>query len=179
MLGQSKNGDGKRVNGRNGHSTTNGTHPPIERTERLPDLREDIGAVLCADARHLPLPSNTVDLVVTSPPYWRKRDYGIQGQIGQETSVKAYVDNIIEALREWRRVLRPTGSVFLNIGDTYDDRNLAGVPARVEIAARDDGWLVRNRIIWAKENGMPDPAQNRLASRYEFIFHLTSTHDYY
>ncbi len=127
----------------------------------------------------MPLSDSSVDLGVTSPPYWRKRDYGVPGQIGQEPKVDGYVRAILEALSEWRRVLRRTGSVFLNIGDTYDKKSLAGVPARVEHAARDDGWIVRNRIIWAKSGGMPEPAQNRLANRHEYILHLTVGHDYY
>lgn len=135
--------------------------------------------ILRGDARQIPLPDHSVDLVVTSPPYWRKRDYKVSGQIGQEETVHEYVAALLTALREWRRVLRPTGSVFLDIGDTYWNRSLAGVPARVETAARDDGWLVRNRIIWAKDGGMPDPARNRLANRHEYILHLTVTNDYY
>lgn len=131
------------------------------------------------DARNIPLPDNSVDLVVTSPPYWRKRDYGIPDQIGREVHVDEYVEAILTALSEWRRVLRRTGSVFLNIGDTYYKKSLAGVPARVERAARDDKWIVRNRIIWAKTGGMPEPAQNRLANRHECILHLSASHDYY
>ncbi len=132
-----------------------------------------------ADARRLPLPEDSVDLVVTSPPYWRKRDYGCSGQIGQEATSKLYVDALLAALREWRRVLRATGSVFLNIGDTYLNRGLASIPGLVEAAARDDGWILRNRIIWAKDGGMPDPARNRLASRHEYILHLVSRQNYY
>ena len=132
-----------------------------------------------ADTRAIPLPSGSVDLVVTSPPYWRKRDYGFVAQIGQEESPKDYVDNLMHALREWRRLLTPYGSVFLNIGDTYHNRSLAAVPGRVEAAASDEGWLVRNRIIWTKPGGMPEPATNRLANRHEYILHLASTKDYY
>jgi DNA modification methylase len=135
--------------------------------------------IVQGDARDLPLEGDSVDLVVTSPPYWKKRDYGVPGQIGQEPRVGDYVEAILDALREWRRVLRRTGSVFLNIGDTYHNKSLAGVPARVEHAARDDRWIVRNRIIWAKTGGMPEPAQNRLANRHEYILHLTVGHDYY
>lgn len=135
--------------------------------------------VLQGDARDLPLPDDSVDLVVTSPPYWRKRDYGILGQIGQEATAAEYADAIVECLREWRRVLRPSGSVFLNIGDTYHRRSLANVPARVEMAAADDGWMVRNRIVWTKDGGMPEPARNRLANRHEFVIHMTLSGTYY
>src|SRR5206468_2800774 len=115
----------------------------------------------------------------TSPPYWRKRDYGMSDQIGQEATAAGYVDALRDCLREWRRVLSPTGSIFLNIGDTYHARSLAGIPGRVEAAALDDGWLVRNRIIWAKEGGMPEPARNRLANRHEYVLHLVGRGAYY
>jgi DNA modification methylase len=134
---------------------------------------------LQGDARSIPLESDCIDLVTTSPPYWKKRDYGVDGQIGQEKTYDGYVEAMVECLREWKRVLRPTGSVFLNIGDTFHNRRLVGIPARVELAAADDGWIVRNRIIWAKDGGMPDPVQNRLANRHEYVMHLTLGHDYY
>ena len=90
-------------------------------------------------------PSRTtgVDLVVTSPPpYWKKRDYGVEGQIGQEKTAQEFVDAMVECLQEeWRRVLRRTESVFLNIGDSFQNRRLAGIPARVELAAGEDGWI--------------------------------------
>ncbi len=135
--------------------------------------------VFQADARHLPLQSTSVDLIVTSPPYWRKRDYKVANQIGQEGTAHEYVSSMLACLREWRRILKPTGSVFLNIGDTYWNRSLAGIPSRIESAARDEGWIVRNRIIWAKESGMPEPAQNRLANRHEYILHFAVSNDYY
>ncbi|MFI1906583.1 DNA-methyltransferase [Streptomyces microflavus] len=135
--------------------------------------------VKVGDARKISLGDDSVDLVVTSPPYYRKRDYGVDGQIGQENSPQAYVDAMMDCLKEWRRVLRPTGSVFLNVGDTYVKRSLAGIPSRIEAAAIDDGWLVRNRIIWAKDGGMPDPSKNKLAGRHEYIIHLASQSNYY
>ncbi len=179
MSENGKHGKVKGSNENNIHSKANGSHAIEELTSTLLEPQENTSNMICADARNIPIASSTIDLIVTSPPYWRKRDYEVKGQIGQERSVQEYVDNILTALREWRRVLRPTGSIFLNIGDTYYNKNLSGVPARIEIAARDDGWIIRNRIIWAKKNGMPDPAQNRLVSRHEFILHLVSTHDYY
>jgi DNA modification methylase len=134
---------------------------------------------LVADARQLPLPAAAVDLVVTSPPYWRKRDYGVIGQLGQEPTPARYVGAVVDCLTEWRRVLTPTGSVMLNVGDTYHRRTLAGIPARIEAAAIDAGWLVRNRIIWAKTRGNPDPAKDRLTPRHEYVLHLTPRRYHY
>jgi DNA modification methylase len=131
------------------------------------------------DARAVSAAVDAADIVITSPPYWRKRDYGVTGQIGQEPSAQEYVVQILRCMEDWRRVLPSWGSIFLNIGDTYSDRSLAGVPSRLEVAARDAGWIVRNRIVWSKEAGMPDPAQNRLTSRYEYIYHFCSSQTYY
>jgi DNA modification methylase len=143
-------------------------------------LQKPFREVYRGDARRLlNVATNHVDLVVTSPPYWRKRDYGFEGQIGQEKSAEDYVSAIIDAMREWRRVLRQSGSVFLNIGDTYWQKSLQGIPSSVESRARADGWVLRNRIIWVKKGGMPDPVQDRLASRHEYILHFAGNEYYY
>jgi len=143
------------------------------------DVAEPVIRTECGDARSLPLEDASVDLVVTSPPYWKKRDYGAAGQIGQEDTPAEFVTAMVDCLREWRRVLRPTGSVFLNIGDSFHKRSLAGIPGRVEAAANDDGWRIRNRIIWAKDRGMPEAVRDRLAGRHEYIIHLVPGNDYY
>jgi len=132
-----------------------------------------------ADAREIPAEDNSVDLVVTSPPYFQKRDYEVEGQIGQEETVDEFVEELMEGMRKWKRVLKPTGSVLLNIGDTYNNRSLVGVPWKFAEAAKDEGWLVRNEIMWLKNGGMPEPAKNRLANRHEYIFHLAPNNDYY
>ncbi|MBA2442235.1 MAG: site-specific DNA-methyltransferase [Rubrobacter sp.] len=119
------------------------------------------------------LPEGSVDLVVTSPPYWQRRDYGHPDQLGQERTPEAYVKSLVEALNGWARLLRPQASVFLNLGDTYRDTFLAGIPARFEVAAREAGWNVANQIVWAKDNGLPEPLPYRLANRHEALFHLT------
>lgn len=134
---------------------------------------------LIGDARATGLPPASVDIVVTSPPYWRKRDYGHPDQIGQEATPEKFAAAIGDCLAEWSRVLRPTGSVFLNIGDTYGKRGLAGIPWRIETVAAAAGWTLRNRIVWAKTSGMPDPARNRLANRHEFVLHLVRRADYF
>lgn len=134
---------------------------------------------LQGDARSLPLGNQTVDVIITSPPYWKKRDYEVAGQIGQEGSVKEYIDNLMTALTEWYRVLRPTGSIFLNIGDTYSNGSLIGIPSYLELALRSAGWMIVNRIVWAKSSGIPERSMRKLASRYEYIFHLALSGDYY
>lgn len=131
------------------------------------------------DARETGLPDDSVDLIVTSPPYWNKRDYGHVNQIGTEPTADAYVTSILECLAEWKRVLRPHGSVFLNVGDTYFNKSLLGIPGQIEWQAARGDWLIRNRIIWAKESGMPDPVKNRLANRHEYVIHLTYKPNYY
>jgi len=143
-------------------------------------IQDPVRIVHRGDARRLPdVHTHSVDLVVTSPPYWRKRDYGFEGQIGQEKTPEEYVAAIIAAMGEWRRVLRPSGSVFLNIGDTYFQKSLQGIPSLVEASARRAGWVLRNRIIWVKKGGMPDPVQDRLTSRHEYILHFAVNGYYY
>lgn len=142
-------------------------------------VRASTSEIFEADARDIPIENNSVDLVVTSPPYFQKRDYGFDEQIGQEGSVDGFVEALMDGMHEWRRVLRPHGSVLLNIGDTYEDRSLAGVPWKFAEAAKSEGWLVRNEIMWLKNGGMPEPASNRLANRHEYIFHLSTSKDYY
>ena len=124
------------------------------------------------DARSLPLKPGDADLVVTSPPYWLKRDYGVANQIGQEPIADEYVSNLVACMEDWKRVLPAWGSVFINLGDTYHRGSLAGAPARLEVAAQKSGWVLRNRIVWVKDAGMPDPAKDRLKNRHEYIFHF-------
>jgi len=145
-----------------------------------PDVEDDPSTtVVKGDARSTGLNDGSVDLIVTSPPYFRKRDYGVDGQIGQEETPADFVEAIGACLDEWARVLRSTGSVFLNVGDTYFKRSLAGIPGLIEGRAFQSGWLIRNRIIWAKDGGMPEPAQNRLANRHEYVLHLVRRGDYF
>lgn len=143
------------------------------------ELRKPKKRIVTGDARDTKLKANSVDLVVTSPPYWQKRDYGHDDQIGQEATPQGYVAAMMDCLHEWKRVLRPTGSVFLNVGDTYHKQSLVGIPGRIEAEAVDHGWVVRNRIIWTKDGGMPEPARNRLANRHEYVIHLAPKQGYY
>jgi len=155
--------------------------PMAESTdEAIRSVQPSFRKVYKGDARHLlDVPDASVDLVVTSPPYWRKRDYGLENQIGQEKTPEEYVTNIMTAMKEWRRVLRQSGSVFLNIGDTYWHRSLQGIPSSIEVHARAAGWRLRNRIVWVKTGGMPDPVKDRLTSRHEYVLHFALNGYYY
>lgn len=148
------------------------------RTSRL-RVAQPLIVRLQADARAIPLAENSVDLCLSSPPYWRKRRYGHADEIGQEGTLHEYASAMRSVLRELRRVVKPSGSVFLNLGDTYHRRSLVGVPHVIESAAREDGWRVRNRIIWAKPNGVPTPHLDRLTNRHEVILHLTGQGPYF
>ena len=165
------------------HGTETGPVDSDVTDDRPPPIPNDqaFKHLLQGDARNVSglIGSKSVDLIVTSPPYWKKRDYGVVGQIGQEGTPQGYVSAMMEAMIDWKKVLRDTGSVFLNVGDTYHNHSLAGIPGRLEAAAVDDGWLIRNRIIWAKNTGMPDPAKNRLVSRHEYIIHFVKKRTYY
>jgi site-specific DNA-methyltransferase (adenine-specific) len=118
-------------------------------------------------------PSNSVDCIVTSPPYFGQRDYGVHGQIGNESDPQEYVNNLVLIFRECKRVLKETGTFWLNMGDKYRKGNLLGMPWRVALALQDDGWILRNDIIWHKPNAMPHSAKNRLTTDHEYIFFFT------
>lgn len=124
-------------------------------------------------------PAEFVDLCVTSPPYFQLRDYGHPGQIGLEKDSDEYVRRLVRVLREVRRVLKPEGSLYLNLGDTYRDKSLLGIPWRVARDLSRHGWYVRNAIVWYKPHGLPSAIKDRLTNRYEFVFHLAKSRHYY
>lgn len=132
------------------------------------------------DPNTISLETNSVDLIVTSPPYWQKRDYGIEVQLGQEPNPKTYIENLMETLEHWKEVLRPTGSIFFNIGDTYENKGLQAIPGRFAAAAEEASWTIRNEIRWVKDNGIPSSARDRLVPRHEVIYHLVlDKHEYF
>jgi len=167
----------------------------------------------------LTLEPESVNCVVTSPPYYGLRDYGVEGQIGLEASPSEYVETMRAVFAEVRRVLRPDGVLWLNLGDSYagswgnqghdperDDlhvgvrgrgalptgsrtgsrkpvepgpKNLYGLPWRVAFALQDDGWTLRNDVIWSKPNAMPESVTDRLACRYEHVFLFSKSRRYW
>jgi site-specific DNA-methyltransferase (cytosine-N4-specific) len=147
------------------------------------------------------LPDESVNCIVTSPPYFNLRDYdGIEGQYGLEATPAEYVENLRALFAELHRVLAADGTLWLNLGDTYSSRADAsaghssgrarprvmprrvntsaglgpkqklGIPWRVAFALQDDGWILRNEIIWSKPNAKPESVTDRLTSRHEHVF---------
>ena len=154
------------------------------------------------------LSSESVQCIVTSPPYWGLRDYGIEGQIGLEESLQQYINKLITVFAEAKRVLKNDGVLWLNIGDGYTSGNrgyrapdkknparamnvrpdtpeglkakdLLGIPWRLALALQADGWYLRDDIIWNKPNAMPESVKDRPARSHEYIFMLTKKEKYY
>lgn len=147
-----------------------------------------------------------VDCIITSPPYYQLRKYGDSDlEIGQEDSVKDYIDKLKDIFSECKRVLKDSGTMFINISDTYvgtskglkmskgiyNDYNfrknpvsiprksLIGIPERLMISLIDDGWILRNKIIWHKPNAMPSSVKDRFTVDYEVVYFFTKTQKYY
>ena len=125
------------------------------------------------------LDADSVHCCVTSPPYFGLRDYGVSGQIGQEATPEEYVSRLAEVFREVRRVLRPDGTLWLNIGDSYRNKNLIGIPWMLAFALRADGWYLRQDIIWYKPNAMPESVKDRCTKSHEHVFLLAKSARYY
>ncbi|WP_394253665.1 DNA-methyltransferase [Arthrobacter pityocampae] len=152
------------------------------------------------------LPDVSVDCIVTSPPYYGLRDYGSDGQYGIEETPTAYVETMRALFSELRRVLADDGTLWLNIGDSYSGgsrkgyadtgkaagrigserpasglpgKNLLGIPWRVAFALQDDGWILRNSIIWQKPNAMPESVKDRLSGRHENLFMFAKSQRYW
>ncbi|MDR3359904.1 MAG: site-specific DNA-methyltransferase [Bifidobacteriaceae bacterium] len=126
------------------------------------------------------LPEDSVDMTMTSPPYWGQRKYDSDG-IGAEQSPAEFIGDLLAVTRELRRVLKPTGSLWLNIGDSYFKKALAGVPWRLAVKMIDEqGWVLRNEVVWNKLKGGMDQSRDRLANTHELIFHFVKrTQGYY
>ena len=125
-------------------------------------------------------PEGLADCIVTSPPYYRQRDYaGESQQVGLEETPQAYVRRLVEIFGQCRRVLKESGSLWLVIGDKYDGGEQLGLPWRVALALIDDGWILRSDCIWQKPNAMPSSVKNRPTTDHEYIFFFTKSKSYH
>ena len=133
------------------------------------------------------LPSGSVDQIVTSPPYFRLRDYQVSGQLGLEPTVDDWVSNLLPVATQAARVLTPTGTLWLNLGDSFSTHTREGAerkslllaPERVALALVEQGWILRNKIVWAKTNTTPTSVRDRLATKYEVIYLFAREPRYY
>lgn len=129
--------------------------------------------VLKGDIREVASAINQVDCIVTSPPYYRQRDYRHEKQLGQEPTLQEYVDNLVSVFQLIRKQMPDTGTLFLNIGDKYKRGKLLGVPWRVALALVDAGWVLKNDVIWHRNRIMPESVKNRFTKCHEYIFFFT------
>lgn len=126
------------------------------------------------------LDSESVDCCITSPPYWALRDYKQPGQLGLEPTFQEYINKLIEIFNEVKRVLKRTGSCWVNLGDTYNpEKSLCLIPQRFQIQMVDQGWICRNTVIWYKPNCMPSSAKDRFTVDFEYLFFFTKNQKYY
>lgn len=177
-------------------------------TERLDAIERSV--LICGDALNAleVLPDESVQTVVTSPPYWSLRDYQVEHQVGCAESLSDYVDSIVAVFKKLQRVLRSDGTVWLNVGDAYTSGNrryrapdrknrvrkmnvrpptpdglkpkdLIGVPWRIAIALQSAGWWLRSEIIWAKPNAHPESVRDRPTKAHETVFLLSKSQDYF
>lgn len=125
------------------------------------------------------LEDNSINCVVTSPPYWNLRDYGEPNQWGTEPTIGQYVDHLVNLFGALERKLTHDGTVWLNLGDKRIDGELCGIPWMVAKAIQTDGWKLRSAIVWHKPNGMPESCTDRVSSNYEMLFMLARSTDHY
>jgi len=134
------------------------------------------------------LAAASVEAVITSPPYFRARRYGAgSGELGQERAIDDWVAALRSVSGEVARVLVPTGSYWLNVGDLYSRRIELGAPPKSLLLGPErlirsllaDGWIVRNRVAWIKTTPLPSPVRDRLTNGWEYVFHLVRQGDYF
>lgn len=166
--------------------------------------------LLVGDARQLlsRMPDGHFDCIVTSPPYWGLRDYGVLGQIGAEPTIDDYIADLVRLFREARRTLSDEGTLWLNIGDSYTSggrtwrdadaknkgramdyraptpvglkpKDLIGVPWKLAFALQADGWYLRADIIWNKPNCQPESVKDRPTRAHEYVFLFSKSEQYY
>lgn len=184
----------------------------------MKSLSTIINTVICGDVLKTlrTFPIDCIDCVITSPPYWQLRDYGWSGQWGLEKTYNEYLNHLFEFMDELERIVKPEGTVWINLGDTYfGSGNDSGkkdfsqnirkvkpgtvapsrannapenklkkkcqvlIPHRFAVGCVDRGWILRNDIIWAKPNGVPESVRDRFSKKHEHIFLLVKNQDYF
>ena len=172
--------------------------------------KTDKGILYCGNALEVlkTFPDESVECVVTSPPYYQLRDYGVESQLGLEDSFREYVSKLLDIFLEVKRILMPNGTCWVNMGDSYMNnssralrgragfgndkvgmfnkkdslvhmKSLCMIPERFAIGMIENGWILRNQIIWRKTNGIPSSVKDRFTTSYEKIFFFVKRRNYY
>jgi site-specific DNA-methyltransferase (adenine-specific) len=153
------------------------TNDPPRNTILVGDVRERLAE----------LPDNSINCIITSPPYFALRDYGHAGQLGAEPTVDDWAKSVVDVASDLARVLRPDGALWLNLGDGYSRHLREGTlkkslllgPERVAMQLTASGWLLRNKVVWSKRNPMPSSVRDRLTTTHETIYFLTRSAHYF
>lgn len=131
------------------------------------------------------MPDNSVDCVITSPPYFNLRDYEAFGQIGLEADFNDYLTKLLDIFNEAKRILKSSGSLWINIDDVYcktsqkvKKGSLMCIPDRLKIKMVDSGWILKNEIIWRKPNAMPSSAKKRFTNDFEKFYFFVKSESY-
>lgn len=146
--------------------------------------------ILRGDVLHAAIPKGLVHCAVTSPPYYKLRDYGDPNQLGNEATPELYVEALVSRLRVVKEALRDDGTLWLNISDSYagkgqksgagrKSKDLIGIPWMVAEALRADGWYWRQDIVWSKRNGTPESVPDRCTKSHEYIMLFSKSKSYY
>ena len=155
------------------------------------------------------IPDDSINCVITSPPYWQLRNYGFDEQWGLEPTFEEYLENLNKFMKEVYRVLKKDGTAWINLGDSYGTvsgnmkkpdqkwkhsycgeslkinqsksikKCLLLIPHRFAINCIENGWILRNDIVWAKRNAMPEPVKDRFTKKHEYIFLFSKSEKYY
>jgi len=149
------------------------------------------------------IPDGVMDTIISSPPYWGLRDYGVEGQLGLEPDFRDYLKIMGKIMDQLKRVLKSTGTCWINLGDCYGshrsneeslnigfekqerdplkgyEKSRMAIPERFYINCIDDGWIARNHIPWYKSNAMPSSVKDRFTNKWESIFFFAKAQKYY
>ena len=129
-------------------------------------------------------PDSSIDVIISSPPYWGLRDYTVEGQLGLEPDFHDYLNKMQTIMDGLKRVLKNTGTCWINLGDTYSAetqtaKSRIGIPERFYINCIDGGWIARNHIVWTKNNSMPSSVKDRFKNSWESVFFFSKNKKYY
>jgi len=146
-----------------------------------PKTKASLDQIICGPALNVlkDMDAESVDCCICSPPYWNLRDYGIKEQVGLESTVKEYIDKLLIIFDEIKRVLKPTGNCWVNIGTTFQNKCDSLIPERFAIGMVDKGWIKRRTVIWHKPSCMPASFKDDFTPDFEYVYRFVKQKSYW